>query len=202
MGNDTTPSCKIEDCSFVIKRIRLGYCSRHYDRLRLTGSLYSSKNERKYFIKDNIVYIPLFRGGYTTVDAKNEHFAKLKWSVSKGGYAIGTLNNKRVYLHKLIMPDKNSIVDHINRDKLDNTLSNLRYVTARQNSINRKNESLSKYKGVWSNQSKINPYAAVIATPDGDRIWIGAFPSALEAAKAYNAKALELWGEYAYLNNV
>lgn len=35
---------------------------------------------------------------------------------------------------------------------------------------------------------------------DGKHNWIGVFDSEEDAARAYDAKAKELWGEFAYLN--
>ena len=107
----------------------------------------------------------------------------------------------RVYLHAFIMcPDKYQVVDHINRNVLDNRRENLRVCTQSQNLANsnkRKNCS-SLYKGVsWNKKNR--KWAAYI-NADKSRVPLGYFRSEQEAACAYDAKALEVYGEYAKLN--
>jgi len=106
---------------------------------------------------------------------------------------------KENLLHRIIMnPCRNMVVDHINGDGLDNRKSNLRVCTQAKNLANkRKNKySKSRYKGVvkQSNGSKF-----VARCKD---IYLGSFVSEHEAAAAYNKKALELFGEYAYINKI
>lgn len=65
-------------------------------------------------------------------------FNKYKWHISDSGYVVwrGLINGKKktVRLHRLIMhADEDQIVDHINRDKLDNRKSNLRFTTYADN---------------------------------------------------------------------
>lgn len=58
----------------------------------------------------------------------------------------------------------------------------------------------SKYKGVhW--RKDINKWVARISHRN-KRIHLGCFDDEREAAKAYNEKALELWGEFARLNEI
>lgn len=118
-------------------------------------------------------------------------------------------------LHRLVMKrmvggkriPRNIIVDHINRDPLDNRRENLRLATARQNAANRtrvvRENSTSRYNGVhrvgkrWRAQGSI---------PDGDggykRASLGMFDTEKEAALAYNEFAIREYGEYAHLNVV
>lgn len=91
-------------------------------------------------------------------------------------------------------------------DRIDNDgnyeSSNCRWVTSAQNSMNtrsRKNSS-SKYKGVsW--YTKIGKWAAQIEK-NSKVHRLGYFTCEKEAALVYNEKALEIFGEYAYLNKV
>jgi|ETNvirnome_6_100_1030635.scaffolds.fasta_scaffold02407_3 hypothetical protein len=119
-------------------------------------------------------------------------------------YANGRVGPRRTTLlmHTLIIgkPEKGMIVDHINHNGLDNTEKNLRFVTRAQNIWNsrgRKNTT-SQYKGVYKPSSS-NSWIARLRT-GGEQAHIGSFTCEEQAARAYDRKALELWGEYAYTN--
>lgn len=89
-------------------------------------------------------------------------------------------------------------VDHINHDKLDNRKSNLRIVTQQQNLMNRKvfKNNKTGFKGVSVYGEK---YRASIRK-NGKREYLGFFKNPIDAAKAYDKRAIELFGEYAVLN--
>ncbi len=93
-----------------------------------------------------------------------------------------------------------SYVDHINGDGLDNRRRNLRPVTAQQNAANMRlrGSNRSGYKGV-SFRDDTSKWRAYIRA-DGRHCSLGSFPTAEEAARAYDAAALSMWGEYARLN--
>lgn len=91
-------------------------------------------------------------------------------------------------------------VDHINRDKTDNRLCNLRLATHGQNSANvpvKKNKKNSKYKGVQRTAS--GKYQACIWFNKKNHA-LGSFETEEEAALKYNEKAKELQGDFAYQN--
>ena len=107
-------------------------------------------------------------------------------------------------IHRLIMDaPKGMEVDHINGNPLDNRKSNLRICTRSENERNKgplKNNT-SGYKGV-TRQSRINKndkWRAQIRH-NSKLIVIGLYEDKEEAARAYDKKAKELHGEYAYLN--
>jgi hypothetical protein len=61
---------------------------------------------------------------------------------SRGGYLTGTVLGTHYYAHRIAWAmhygsDPDSELDHINGDKTDNRIVNLRKVTRRQNSMNR-----------------------------------------------------------------
>lgn len=91
---------------------------------------------------------------YTIIDDNiKEKITKFNWYLSKNGYAFCTSRKNRTLLHRYILGISNSKirVDHINRNKLDNRIENLRIANSSQNGMNRekqKNNLTSKYKGV------------------------------------------------------
>lgn len=106
-------------------------------------------------------------------------------------------------MHRQIMnPPDSKLVDHINRDPRDNRKCNLRMCTSSQNSFNQKKRKnvTSKYKGVSYSKER-NKWVCMITCKYKDYP-LGRFKTEQEAAKKYNEKAKELFGEFAYLNEV
>lgn len=87
-------------------------------------------------------------------------------------------------------------IDHINRNRTDNRIANLRLSTRPQNSANRPPLREGLFKGVRLNQGK---WCAQIRV-NYRQIHLGCFETAAAAAVAYDAAALLYFGEFAYLN--
>lgn len=84
------------------------------------------------------------------------------------------------------------VVDHINHDKTDNRLDNLRLVDNRTNSNNRRNAGSSKYTGVSiARNNKYKKWQSKIQV-SGKRIHLGYFRTQEEAHNAYQQKLMEL----------
>lgn len=90
-------------------------------------------------------------------------------------------------------------VDHRFHNTLDNRRCNIRTCTTAQNQHNqRKTRGLSQYKGVsWHKTNK--KWQALIRL-NGQRIYLGYFNNEIDAAKAYDKKARELFREFAFTN--
>ena len=127
--------------------------------------------------------IPKYRGRFHAMaSAKNEY----------GKYTT-------VSLHRLIMePGEGMHVDHINGDTLDNRRCNLRVCTPSQNGANRRAPCKNKtgYYGV----SQIGEKFSANLICEGTTYYLGLHKTAEEAARAYDKKKLELFGEYAWTN--
>lgn len=127
-----------------------------------------------------------------------EELNKRSWRLDVDGY-VRTGNYDR--MHRIIAKTpKGMLTDHINGNKLDNRLENLRNCTNQQNQANRGApvNNRSGYKGVSQHHAGASFRAAI--THHNKFIHIGAYPTAEEAARAYDEKAREFWGEYAYQN--
>ena len=86
-----------------------------------------------------------------------EHLKKYYWNLKSDGYAVSVINRKIVFMHKMIMPDNElEVVDHINRNKLDNRKENLRYTTHMVNAQNRSlsSRNTSGHIGVYKNRNR------------------------------------------------
>jgi len=151
--------------------------------------------------------IPLTRGYEAIVDDEDfEWLSQFKWCYSTG-YAVRKKNYKLLMMHREIMQTPLDMdTDHINRNRLDNRRSNLRIVTTSQNLMNRAKmvgHSTSIYKGVSKltprETQRRNPWRACIRI-DSRLVHIGLFLDEIEAARAYDAKAREVFGEFAFLN--
>lgn len=132
--------------------------------------------KREIIIKDGIAFVPLGEGakqGYAIISADDVPKAENNnWRLDSHGYAIKSIRvggkTKNIPLHHLVYkkPDKGMVIDHINRNKLDNRRENLREVSWSVNSANRKfhrkNGSLFLYPGV--RQIKSNKTGVVYDT--------------------------------------
>lgn len=155
--------------------------------------------------------IPLTKGYSAIVDDDDyDYLMQWKWHVkpnTKVFYAIRNLNWSLnghpkvscVWMHRELIGISGLLVDHINRDGLDNRRANLRLATKSQNGMNsRDKRGTSRYKGVsWENEN--SAWYARITIGYRPIFW-GRFQSEEEAARAYDAKAIELFGEFANLN--
>ena len=155
--------------------------------------------------------IPLGEGLFTIVDPALFYWLNnYHWSARRNSnciYAVRFLNDpgkkpKIISMHREIMnPRKGLLVDHRNRDSLDNRRDNLRIATHSQNQFNKAKTSektssrfigvyLEKRSGLWV--TKISHH--------GKSIWLGRFKSELAAARAYDTAARKYHKEFARLN--
>ena len=133
----------------------------------------------------------------------------------KHGYAYVTLCQEGVRkehrIHRLVaeqfVPKPQDIdrleVDHLDRNKTNNTVTNLMWKTRRRNEWNKgktNRPTSSKYIGV-SFVERHHKWRATIIQENG---WkhLGYFHNEKDAARAYNAKAYELRGNFAVLNDI
>lgn len=156
--------------------------------------------------------IPLTQGLTALVD--DEDYERLKgyrWFGQRSkngrtGYAMtkvghGRKGTKRVYMHQLILGSgaPGMEIDHKNCNGLDNRRENLRWATKAQQRANQpaRRDSRTGLKGVNLFQGR---YWAAHIREGGKQRHLGYFPTAEAAARAYDNRARELFGEFAYLN--
>lgn len=158
----------------------------------VTGMLYWVRRNLCDFSSDN---------AYGTWNARysgKEAFT----STNQAGYKVGAIFNKKYYAHRVGWAIyygewPKSEIDHINGEKNDNRICNLRLATGSQNRMNSRmrSDNSSGLKGasylerdrVWSSSIGVM----------GKIIRIGLFSSAEEAHEAYCKAAMTYHGEFA-----
>lgn len=92
-------------------------------------------------------------------------------------------------------------IDHKDRNKLNNCIDNLRKSTHQQNLWNQSLRPGRKYKGTHRDPKRRpdKQWTAHI-TVDYKTKYLGSYATEEEAARAYDAKAKELFGEFASIN--
>jgi hypothetical protein len=144
-------------------------------------------------------------------ECDHEIIASLKWHITCSRRILYARSNseikgKRVLMHRAILqPQGDKIhVDHINGNSLDNRRCNLRACTNSQNMMNRGpvKRRESEYKGIIKIEGRNRTYWRAQIGLNGKSHYIGSYDTPEDAAIAYNQKAIELHGEFAFLNVV
>jgi len=154
--------------------------------------------------------IPLTQGKVVLVDEEDfAWLAQFKWYASKRKHTWYAMRNIRkpdgrrtaTTMHAVMMNVGPGLeVDHENGDGLDNRRSNLRVATKDQNqqNVRCKSNNTSGFKGIsWDRNAR--KWGARLEVSKR-RIYLGLFEDAEDAARAYDAAALEHHGEFARLN--
>lgn len=156
--------------------------------------------------------IPLTKGMFAQVDDEDyEYLMQWKWSAHMTGKIFYSrrveYKNKKQYcikMHRFIlsMNDAKIVVDHIDHDGLNNQRYNLRKCSISENVRNSRKQlnKTSQYKGVSLDTQKYRGklYFGWVVKVAGKSF--GRFKNEIDAAKVYDIKAKEIFGEYAKLN--
>jgi hypothetical protein len=149
--------------------------------------------------------IPLTRGLAAKVSPIDyDHLVKWKWYANRGGrgglrwHAKRGMGKLYMSMHRQILGAASGVeVDHINGDPLDNRRENLRVANRSQNMANIPPRSKTGFKGV--HRTKSGRFQVCIRH-NWKLLHLGTFDCPSAAARAYDAKAKELFGEFARPN--
>lgn len=192
-------SCKASWCDS--RSLIKGFCNRHYLQNKRHGRLFKTGfDKREIKVDGDLGKIELTKGKVALIDATDVDLVKGYQWYFDGQYAATNLpNRKKLRLHTLIVsPSGNLVVDHISRDKLDNRRSNLRECSPSSNNHNKEVKNPHGLRGVTWNKRK-QKWVSQISIGDKNK-GLGYHLSKEAAAKAYDEKAKELYGEFARLN--
>lgn len=151
--------------------------------------------------------IPLSQGKFAKVDDDDfEWLSQWSWHC-KDGYATRSspifvdIHRRPIYMHRVIVfAPKDKVVDHIDGDTLNNSKSNLRICTVRENSGNRKisKNNACGYKGVHFN--KMSKKWQATLQVKSKKVYLGVYDTPEMAAQAYDEAAKKEFGEFARTN--
>ena len=141
---------------------------------------------------EDFEYLSQFRW-YADIQ-RGSHYA-MRWARLENGKYSNNLMHR-----ELVKCGNGLIIDHIDGNGLNNQKSNLRTCTHSQNLRNTKpkRHGNSKYKGVSWNKSHGVFVAKILI--NGKNTYIKQSQNEIEVAKAYDKKAKEIFGEFAWLN--
>jgi hypothetical protein len=209
---ENNPDLKCEICGIKNKEKHIRYnteldkylCGKHYYQLKRHGkvlerTIYDSNKIVKY--KDYAVIFLYNQKGLKIAETKVDldelrEIKRYKWRLTNNGY-VKTGDN--ILLHRFIMNcSNNKVVDHINKDKLDNRKNNLRICEQTHNLMNSKisKDNKSGYKGVGFHKPSKKWRARI--TVDKKTIYLGLFNSKEDAIKARREAEIKYFGEYHY----
>lgn len=135
-----------------------------------------------------VAMVPCGESAFALVDDADYHrFMRVVWRLSWHNYAESSLG----LMHRLV--HKGDLIDHINGDRLDNRRCNLRVATRSENAQNSRNSKrgASGYLGVCRTTTDLAWTASISCNRRS--YFLGNFQDPVDAAKAYDAKALELY---------
>ena len=129
------------------------------DKKLRNGKKKQNKN-RYYWFKDKYYIVSLPNDKWiimSTGERTRELLTNYVWHCNNHGYAQTHIDNIMPKMHRMLMnPNDDTIIDHINRNRFDNRLENLRIVTRRKNNRNRTKQcnNISGFAGVYKRNFK------------------------------------------------
>lgn len=193
-------TCSVKDCNKKI--YAKGFCRFHYDKARNYGNpLHKTKKDKNEIIlHDDYAEIILQNlDDRALIDLCDvEKVKKHKWYKNSEGYVVAIINHKITRLHCFLLGHKNRniIVDHKDRNKLNNRRFNLRNASQLENTQNRGMQSNNKSGVVgviW--HKRLKKWYAYI-TVNKKQIFLGTFDD-LDAAKDCRVSAeKKYFGEF------
>lgn len=206
--------CSIKNCNCkAFQRIDgIPYCAKHHSQMKTHGKIL----KRTIYDKNDIItngevsYMILYdkncnEVARTMIDTKNINLIHAaKWYLRKDGYVASTnYQGKYTYLHRLICKKLNKkFVDHKDRNKLNNTESNLRTATCSENQMNKGIRSNNKSGKVGVHQKSSNGKWVAMICVNKKHKNLGTFDTFEEAVKTRIEAEKKYFGQYRVENEL
>lgn len=159
-------------------------CLKKVDKVK---KKYTVTKENEFILVDDIAIVKLTNcDEYMLCDRKIwEDARKHIWRIDDHGYASANIKSKNTRFHVYYYKEDGKVIDHIDRDKLNNLSSNIRNVDRRTNNINvsKKKSNTTGYKGV-SFDKRRNKFYSYINYESKKRKFLGYYDTAEEASLA------------------
>lgn len=155
-------------------------------------------SQKHVVLVDDIDYLMISKYKWTVKQKPNKRYYALRSSQKSDNLSIW--QKTTISMHQQILNFPKKQIDHINHNGLDNRRSNLRICDQTQNNANSRLPitNTSGYRGIcFCKQTR--QFMAQI-NYHKHRIYLGRFNDPIDAAKAYDQKAIELFKEFASLN--
>jgi hypothetical protein len=200
-SNPSTGEFACIDRDFVFDPLAFAVRGKHLKRRTTTNPVMCECGDH-YFDKATFIWLVL-------VSPEDKHLlVDYKWTAKgRSLEAVWYAQSARCWreagktgsLHRIITEHKFPLIDHCNRNGMDNRRSNLRPATNNENSYNQRKRlnGISKLKGAGSRPNG-RWHARIRA--DGRVIDLGIFATENEAATAYDQAALLHHGEFACIS--
>lgn len=119
--------------------------------------------------------------------------------LNNSGYIVIRLKNELFYAHRvayaLVYGEIKNYIDHINRDKQDNRIKNLRDVKMAENNVNRKLSSNNSTAKTGTSYSRLHKKYVAYIDYAGKRITLGYRKSLTSAVALRRAAELKFYGK-------
>lgn len=156
------------------------------------------------WLRENMIYVPETGVFMWKLNGFGRVMGKRLGCLNDAGYLVMKVRQVPYYAHRLAWlyvygEWPNGLLDHKDENKANNAIANLRKATSAQNSARRKTtRKVAPSRGVF-------PHGAGFVARihhAGVRHYLGYFPTLEDAKAAYQAKAKEIHGEFAYVEQV